>query len=175
MKKKLWIVLGSVVLVVGLAFAALNFLTGGILTEAIFDRPSKPKVKHGEFPFELVYEYNNEQFTIKETLVCDFEGISFSLDGGNSRDWNCYITNNDNKHYYYLDEAKYPTLRIEIPKSADYYMGAPDARADLAAPYIFFIDESTGTTYYEQDLMNVVGARIISWEISEPLVGNIKK
>ncbi len=175
MKKKLLVVLVSVLVVLGLVLAVLNYLTAGILGEALFDRPGKPKVKYAEFPFELVYEYNNEQFTIKETLVCDYEGISFALDGGNSRDWNCYITNNDNKNYYYLDEAKYPTLRIEIPKSADYYMGSPTASAELATPYLFYIDNASGTTYYEQDLMNVVGARIISWEISDPLVGNIKK
>ena len=31
------------------------------------DIPAKPKVKHGEFPFELVYEYKGDKKTIKDT------------------------------------------------------------------------------------------------------------
>ena len=44
------------------------------------DVPSKPKVKTGEFPFELVYEYKGEQVTITDTIVCEYAGYSFSLE-----------------------------------------------------------------------------------------------
>lgn len=171
MKKK---ILAGILVVICLAVALLWYISGGILGEFLFDRPGKPEVKHGEFPFELVYEYKGQQFTVNEAIVCDYEGISFALEGGNSRDWNCYITNNDDYGRYYLDEANYPTLYVQVPLDAEYYMGSPDASVEFAAPYIFFIDESTGTTYYEQDLMDVVGAKIISWELSSPLEGNIK-
>ena len=172
MKKKILMV---ALLIVAVAFAFLQYISGGILGEAIFNRPGKPKIKHGEFPFQLVYEYDGQQYTVNESVVCDYEGISFSLEGGNSRDWNCYITNNESYGRYYLDEAKHPSLYIQVPLNAEYYMGAPDASLEFATPYIFFIDDSTGTTYYEQDLTDAVGAKIISWEISSPLEGNIKK
>ena len=175
MKKKILVgILLVVVLLFGLATAFLWYITGGLLDDFLFDRPGKPKIKHGEFPFELVYEYNGQQFTVNETIVCDYEGISFSLEGGNSRDWNCYITNNDEFGRYYLDEANYPTLYVQVPLNAEYYMGAPNANIEFATPYLFLIDDSTGTTYYEEDLMDVVGAKIISWELSSPLEGNIK-
>ena len=174
-KKKVKIILLIVALVLCLVIIVpFLFLFGPILGEAIFDRPSKPKVKYGEFPFELVYEYDNKEYTINETIVCDYEGISFSLDGGNSRDWNCYVTNNDRHGQYYLDEDKYHTLHIQVPLEANYYMGDPKFNPEFAIPYIFYIDESTGTTYYEQDLMDVVGAKIISWSPSAPLENNIK-
>ncbi len=171
MKKKILI---AILVLAGLVFAFLQYITGGILGEALFDRPGKPKTKHGEFPFELVYEYNDQQFTVKEAVVCDYEGISFSLEGGNSRDWSCYITNNEQYGRYYLDEANHPSLYIQVPLNAEYYMGAPDASIEFATPYIFFVDDSTGTTHYKQDLSDVVGAKIISWQISSPLEGNIK-
>lgn len=152
-------------------FFILQGISGGLLGEFLFDRPSKPKIKHAEFPFELVYEYNGEEFIISESIVCDYEGISFALEGGNYRDWDCYITNNARYGQYYLDEANYPSLYIQVPLNAEYYMGAPGAKEE---PYIFFTDESTGATYYEQDLMDVAGARIVSWSVSEPLEGNIK-
>ena len=173
MKKIRKIVLIILLIVVALGFA-LNFLSGGILQDVLFDRPVTPKTKKAEFPFEIVYEYNNEQFTVNETIVCEYEGISFKLEGGNSRDWNCYITNNDDYGRYYLDKEKYPSLYVQIPLEADYYMGDPDANPEFSLPYIFFIDESTGTTYYEQDLSSVIGAKIISFKLSEPLVNNIK-
>ena len=175
MKKK--ILLGfllALLLVIVLAAAFLWYISGGILGEMLFDRPGKPKAKHGEFPFELVYEYNGQLFTVNETIVCDYEGTSFSLEGGNSRDWNCYITNNDRWGRYYPDEAKHPTLYVQVPLDAEYYMGSPDAHEEFATPYLFLIDDSTGTTYYEQDLSDVVGAKIIRWEVSAPLEGNIQ-
>ena len=173
-KKIVKIILGIVLAIILAVVMLFMVLFGSIFKEMLFDRPSKPKVTYSEFPFELVYEYNNEQFTIKETIICDYEGISFSLDGGNSRDWNCYITTDNTSGQYYLDEEKHPTLHIQIPLYADYYMGDPNASVEFATPYIFYIDNSTGTTYYEQDLTDVVGAKIISWEVGKPLENNMK-
>lgn len=174
-KRVIIIILIVMFLLASFIFLGLNFLTGGILFEAIFNRPSKPKQKTAEFPFTLVYEYNGEQFTVEESIVCEFEGISFSLEGGNSRDWNCYVTNNEEYGQYYLDREKYPTLYIQIPLNADYLMGAPNSNPAYINPYIFFTEDSTGTTYYEEAEIKSVGAKIISWKVAKPLVNNIKK
>ena len=171
-KKGLKIALIIILVIVLVVLAPLLFLGGPLLFDMIANRPGKPQEKHGEFPFELVYEYDGEEFTVNETIVCDFERIEFSIDGGNKRKWNCYIEGNEDYGRYYLDHEK--NLYIQIPLEADYYMGDASFDSELAKPYIFFIDESTGTTYYEQDLMEVAGAKIISWTTSEPLTGNIK-
>lgn len=173
-KKALKIILTFVIIGVFLFMVPFLFSYGSILKEALFDRPSRPRVEYGEFPFELVYEYNGQQYTVTETIVCDYEGISFALDGGNSRGWNCYITNNEEYGRYYLERGRYESLYIQVPLEADYYMGDPECNEDVADPYIYFIDEDTGTTYYEQDLSDVVGAKIISWKPSSPLENNIK-
>ena len=172
MKKKNLIITCIALLIAG--FILIWHMSGGILGEIFFNRPNKPIIEHEKFPFEITYEYNNKQFAIKDTIVCDYEGISFSIDGGNKRQWNCYITNNDNYGRYYLDKEKYPTLYIQIPLEAEYYMGASDFDKEFAIPYIHFIDDRTGTTYYEQDLTNVVNAKIISCKLSEPLRDNFK-
>jgi hypothetical protein len=172
---KLLKIIVSVFLIIALAVVSLYlYCFGPLLMEITFVRPSKPEIKHGEFPFELEYEYNGERFTINETIICDYEGISFSLEGGNSRNWTCYITNNNEYGQYYLDRDNHPSLHIQVPLNAEYYMGAPDADVEFSTPYIYFGDETTSTNYYEQDLMDVVGAKIISWKPSEPLEGNIK-
>ena len=53
-------------------------------------------------------------------------------------------------------------------------MGDPDFNAELAFSYIHFIDESTGTMYSEKDSVDVVGAKIINWDVANPLENNIK-
>lgn len=174
-KKVIRTIIITIVVLAALAILVPLLVVGGpIVAEMLFDRPSKPKVKYAEFPFELVYEYNNEQYTINESIICDYEGIAFSLEGGNYRDWECYLSDNTQYGQYYLDEAKYPTLHIQIPLEGDYWMGDPNFNEEFATPYLFFVDERTGTTYYEQDLSNVVGAKIISWKPSEVLEGNMK-
>ena len=168
--KKIIITIIVVLVVIGLLILLFPLIFfGEIFVEMFFNKPDKPQITHGEFPFELVYEYNNEQITIKGTIVCDYEGISFALEGGNRRDWACVIQNNDNYGRYFPDEENFPELYIQVPLEAEYYMGASDANSEIAKPYIYYADETTGTMYYEQDLSEVVGVKIVSWEPSEPI------
>ena len=145
-----------------------------ILHSMFIDIPSKPKVKHGEFPFELVYEYKGEQKTIKDTIVCDYEGYSWSLEGGNSRDWTCNLQNDDEYGQYYIDKENEPSLHINIPEAPDYYMGDKEFDKEYSKPTIRYIDESTGTNYDEQEKIDVADIKIIKWKPSKPLKNNIK-
>ena len=127
-KKK---IVGRIILVLSIAFCVFIFISIlpflyfilVVLYSVFIDVPSKPKVKHGEFPFELVYEYKGEQYTIKDTIVCDYKGYSWSLDGGNIRDWTCDMKLDDEYGEYYIDKENVPDLYIEVPEAADYYMG----------------------------------------------------
>ena len=145
-----------------------------ILYSMFIDVPAKPIVRHGEFPFELVYEYKGEQTTIRDTLVCDYEGYSWSLEGGNSRDWICDFKNDDEYGQYYIDKVNEPDLYIEVPEAPDYYMGDKNYNAEVAQPLIMYQDETTSTNYMEPDKVDVVGIKIIEWKPSKPLEGNIK-
>ena len=145
-----------------------------VLYSMFIDVPAKPKVKHGEFPFELVYEYKGEQITIKDTIVCDYEGYSFSLEGGNSRDWICEFEKDDEYGQYYVDKENLPDLYIDIPEAADYYMGDKKYSEEETHPLIMYVDESTGTFYQEKDKVDVVNIKIIEWKPSKPLKNNIK-
>ena len=145
-----------------------------VLYSMFIDIPSKPEVKHGEFPFELVYEYKGEKITIKDTIVCDYNGYSWSLEGGNSRDWICNLQNDDEYGQYYVDKENEPTLYIDVPEAPDYYMGDKKFDKEYSKPVIRYIDESTGTNYEEKEQIEVVGIKIIEWKPSEPLKNNIK-
>ena len=166
-----------IILIIGfIVICALPYLyfIGVILYSMFIDVPTKPNVKHGEFPFELIYEYKGEQYALNDTIVCDYEGYSWSLDGGNSRDWICEFSKDNEYGQYYIDKENEPTLYIEVPQAPDYYMGDKEFSKEDAYPLIMYIDESTGTYYQEKDKVDVVGIKIIDWKPSKPLKNNIK-
>ena len=166
-----------IILIIGfIVICALPFLyfIGVILYSMFIDVPAKPKAKHGEFPFELVYEYKGEQIKIEDRIVCDYEGNSWSLDGGNSRDWTCEFSKDDEYGQYYIDKENIPNLYIEVPEAPDYYMGDKEFSKEEANPLIVYVDESTGTFYQEKEKVEVVDIKIIDWKPSKPLEGNIK-
>ena len=71
-KKILTIIISLIVIGVLVIVSPILYFFSDIFVEMIFDRPSKPTIIHGEFPFELVYEYNGEEITIKDTIICDY-------------------------------------------------------------------------------------------------------
>ena len=177
--KKIIKIIIIILAILFIGFIIINLLPflcfiGVVLYSMFIDVPAKPEVKHGEFPFELVYEYKGEQITIKDTIVCDYEGISWSLEGGNSRDWICEFSKDDEYGLYYIDKENIPDLYIEVPEAPDYYMGDKEVSEEEAHPLIIYIDESTGTVYQEKDKVDVVDIKLIDWKPSKPLEGNIK-
>ena len=167
----------AIILIIGIIIiCALPFLyfVGIILYSMFIDIPATPKVKHGEFPFELVYEYKGEQHTIKDTIICDYDGYSWSLEGGNSRDWTCEFSNDEEYGKYIIDTINDQELYIEIPEAADYYMGDKEYNKEESKPLIRFIDDETGTSYQETEKIESVGIKIIKWKPSKPLESNIK-
>ena len=171
------LIISSIILLVGfIVICALPFLlfVGVVLYNIFIDIPSKPKVKHGEFSFELIYEYKGEQVTITDTIVCDYDGYSFSLEGGNSRDWTCEFKNNENYGQYYIDQENEPDLYIVVPDAPDYYMGDKKYTKDDAVPYIMYFDEETGTYYGEKEKIDAADIEILEWIPSEPLKNNFK-
>ena len=146
-----------ILIVVLIILSPLLFLVGSIFSEMIFDRPSKPEIQHAEVPFELVYEDNGEIKKIEDTFVFDYEGIKFSIDGGNSRDWNWYFKNNGNSYSYHIESEIY----IVVPSQPEYYLSISEFPRD---PYITYSCEETGTMYEEADLSEEIGLKIVSWD-----------
>ena len=171
-KKKIFTIIISLVLVgVFVVIAPLLYFGGVIFIEVVFNKPTEPKIKYGEFPFEIIYEY---------------EGYSFVLDGGNTRDWKCYLKNSDDDGYYYIDKENQPNLYIYVPMDAEYYMGAPDSDIENARPYIYYNVYTESENAYEEDPSEEivlienkdpreeVDIIIIEWKPSEPLANNFK-
>ena len=162
-KRIVFSLIGILILWTGV-FLYLDNEFGGMLTDIFFDRPEAPPVKHAEFPFKLTIEYDGDIVKYEDVIICEYLGIEYSVDGGARRDWQCYIPEVSYGQYY-LDHPNYSNLYIQVPLIADYYLGLEDAQAEYTEPYIVLIDDATGTNYYEQDLSDLAGVKIISWEI----------
>ena len=52
----------------------------------------RPEIKKEEFDFSVTYEINGETKTVSGVLVCEYDGTSWSLDGGYNRSWKGTIT-----------------------------------------------------------------------------------
>ena len=97
--------------IVGIVLAAIVILTiiayipWLIVLCAYFfgENPEIPEIKHGEFDYSLVYEINDETKTINDTLVCEYDGISYNLDG-KSLEWKTYIKGTKNQDKYLIFE-----------------------------------------------------------------------
>ena len=55
------------------------------------ERVPTPRVTHGEFPFELVYEINGEEVRVTDVYVCEFEGIGGNENIGKYREWGGHV------------------------------------------------------------------------------------
>ena len=171
-KKTILKIIGIVVVII-LIILAIPVIAFWPIIKEMFVLPSKPKEKHGEFPFELVYEYKGEKRVIEDAMIYEYAGDSFALDGGTTRDWNIGMRDNEDYGFYYIDPETYPDFYIHIDMNAEYYMGAPDYDYEPEAPYIRYCDE-TGTEYWEYEEIEELDIKILSWSDPQPIENTFK-
>ena len=138
---------------------------------------SRPEIKKGEFHFSITYELNGEEKTFSAVYVCEFDGISWSLDGGYGRDWKAW-TEGDYKGDTYsaiigtTDDGGDIVLFFGI--CPEYFMNDPaeDGAAPVPSIYVSYPENADG----ESTLVNIpeevealCGAKIISYEYDAPI------
>ena len=138
----------------------------------------RPEVKEGRFNFSITYELNGEEKTFSAVYVCEFDGTSWSLDGGYGRDWKAH-TEGD-----YEGDDDYSAVIGKTEDGGDiilffgiypeYFMG--DSTADRGIPepsvYISYPEDENGATGLVNDPIEVeelYGAKIISADYDEPI------
>ena len=139
----------------------------------------RPEIKEGRFDFSITYEIFGEVNTLSATYVCEFDGTSWSLEGGSySRDWVDYVEGNYEGDDY---SAKIGTtddggdIWLFFGIYPEYFMGDPEI-GDRGIPepmlYISYPEDETGGMGYngvQEDIAERYGAKIISYEYANPL------
>ena len=167
------------VLVAGLPWTIIYI--GGYLSPD----PPQPQVEYAEFPFELVYEIEGEERTVKDTLVIEHKGVKWNEAQGKHNKWNRYLKSQRVKGYIrhnvilfngLLENGDSAIIYLELG-SCEYYMGLED---DMK--YYYYSDIKPGDlvinsrTYTgpinEEELFEKFNIKIIKKTISDPISGH---
>jgi hypothetical protein len=135
--------------------------------------PSLPEKTHGEFPFRLEYEVNGQRKVIKDTLICDYDGIGLDEGRGKFRKWKERLASgNKRTTLLKIDDTK------EIyydPGYAKYYMG--DMESGVEFGHFFpnasiIVKEgkfSDDGIIYADELLEKYKIKLISWDYTPPI------
>ena len=134
----------------------------------------RPKVKNGEFNFSVTYEFNGEIQIISGVYVCEYRGISWSLDGGYHRDWSGYIKGCTTEEVIMLETAEDGgEIVLNLGFDPTCFMG--DSRWGNDEPLspritVKIVDDEG--LYFQNDaklIAETYGVRVISYEYDEPI------
>jgi hypothetical protein len=152
----------------------LTLILTSVLTSCGLTVP-KPMIESGEFDFSVTYEYDGERKTVSGVYVCEYTDLSWTIDGGYSRTWSGYIEGNEIEDHVRIDTTEDGSeIFLVLNLNADYFMD--DYNFDLYGfpePYImvkYYTEDGTmGIIYDVDDIKEMCGASIISYEYDEPV------
>ena len=160
-----------------LSILILLLLLAGMLTGCGLMVP-RPEVKKAEFDFSVTYELNEETKILSGVFVCEYNGTSWSLDGGNSRAWKGYFEGREGEIGYEIpigttDDGG--TILVAFDFYPAYFMGDPSATY-LDPPQIYLtitypMEGVDGLTIIsdEEAIAETYGVKIISYEYDAPI------
>jgi len=151
------------------------------------------KVEYAEFPFLIEYEVNGERFIIKDTFICEYEGIVSLGTGGSAIRWNTYYAsgspnirdfygtwqillfeNEEGAVYceiggpgYYMEKMQNNTSFPDI----DYYRytwrwSSPNIETTYPRIRVFTKD---GSGVLPEEFLEKYNFKLICWVLSEPI------
>ena len=151
----------------------LTVMLVGMLTGCGSDVP-QPEIKKAEFDFSVTYEFNGETKTVSGVYVCEYNGKSWAIDGGWSRDWKGYIKDGAEEDIIIIGTTKDGNLvELNLAMLPEYFMDDfVVGYHDAPQPYISvrLVDDEGLTFLCEPDEVEAhCGAKIISYEYDEPI------
>lgn len=174
-------ILGGIVCFVSLPWVLIGL---GII---LSPNPPMPTIKHGEFPFHLVYEAGGKRYTIDNTIICDYAGMGMDEGNGKYLKWKERLANgnpitrfsfNLTEDYQYgiklfdgVIQGQGSTVIICDIGNPQYYLGYKKytdyspGRVSISSP------PATGVIS-EAELWNKYHIKIIEAKFSEPMAGN---
>ena len=137
--------------------------------------PPKPETTYGEFPFRLVYEINGVQKVLQDTLICQYDGIGVNEAQGKYRKWTKRLASGD-KRVLLLKISETEAIYYD-PGSAKYFMGDDDAYQPIFPNAIYVargILQSEERLIDSDELLEMYGIKLISWDISPPIKNSFR-
>ena len=153
------------------------FVLVGALTACGLEVP-RPEVKEGRFDIAVTYEIGGEVKTLNAVYVCEFDGTSWTLEGGYySRDWKAHTEGDyegDNNSAIIGRTEDGGEIMIFFGLYPEYFMGDPET-GDMGIPttelYVSF-DEGNDSYSFISDPAEIYeryGVKLISYEYASPI------
>jgi hypothetical protein len=145
--------------------------------------PPRPEITYGKFPFSLECEINGKRIVIKDTVICEYDGIGMNEGSGKYRKW---------KEHLASGKERLTILKINDTQEifyrtgyANYYMGEDQEEGityEFSFPNADFVDEikDRNGEFYEskitaEELLKKYHIKLISWNYTKPITQNYKK
>ena len=156
---------------------AVVLLTSLLLSSCGLTVP-RPEVKEGRFDFSITYELNGDVKTLKCVYVCEFDGTSWSIEGGDfSRDWRSHTEGDFEGDDYSAVIGKTEDggdIILFFGIYPEYFMGDTEMGGRGAPEPDIYISYDRGEGVYdliqEDDVIEeVYGVKLLGYEYDEPI------
>ena len=163
-------------------FLAVTFLAY-LVASVLFCYTTKPKVRTGEFPFSVTYEYQGENRTLSGVLKCEYSG-SETIFAEHYRYWDQEVVydNPENLEEPFVvdhNEELQTTLCVYENMSAGYFMGDPLYQdyyrnygfegVTPSASYYDYKNEIYLESANEDEILESIGFKIVDYTYAEPI------
>ncbi len=180
-KAKILLICVSIVLAIPailIAYFALPWILVGVGVWLSPD-PPEPKIRFGEFPFEIVYKLDGELHTINDVLVCEYDGIGADEGSGKYIEWKGYLKSSGQAEIEEIVLYRKDTVRIicDIGSPA-YYMGEDEYMdGQSVTPCLILYEERDSLTIshgLSEEYAEQYPIELISWKLSDPIVNTFE-
>ena len=141
-------------------------------------RVPRPEIKEGEFEFFVTCELNGEIKTLSGVYVCEYDGTSWALDGGYSRDWKSSVKGVEAGNQYevqigttedggsiVLSYGFYPEYFMGDMETVD--MGEPEPQ--LTVTHAMEDVDGVSAIYDQEELARLYNVKIIDYGYDKPI------
>lgn len=175
-KKKVFCIF-AVSIILGLLYMCIVPWVSIFIGTLLLEQPAKPEIVRGEFSFTLVYKIGGERKVVKDTLICEFDGIGIDEGSGKYRKWKSKLASGNTNIILWEKEEKRGLKKKIYYNYAPpgYYMGDPDDAGGNKsnASDIVLEKESNDSRELifisEKRLLQKYDIEIISWDCEEPI------
>lgn len=145
--------------------------------------PPTPKIKYGEFPFQLTYELDGKLYVYSDSIVCEYEGVERYGDGSKRRVWKTYAKSTGDEWFRFLGDNQsenIPSFCFMVG-NGEYYMGGEriHSSSEQSFEQVWYAsqrpDGTIKTYYYTSDqAYEKFGFKFVSWECAPPIENEFK-
>ena len=151
----------------------LTIMLVGILAGCWLGVPT-PEVKEGEFDLSVTYEFKGETKTVSCVYVCEYDGVTWALDGGAHRDWTGYIKDGKTEELIELGTtADGNEITLSLRLYPEHFMGDPvTGGVEPPAPFLSVTVNTEEGFYFLQEpeeIEKLYGAKILNYKYEEPI------